>query len=197
MCLKWNTKSNAVSLLQTTEIIAPIPRAVYSVLCAFRRVCRQATALAGVWFVRPIIANFPFFFSVSFFVHWLLHSRCHREPRAGSAVAGSGAAAPWLSLRWSSVLPPERRSLVSQRLVNARGLFCARMLCLLQKPTIDGARVDVAVRLHLCAQACRRIHLLGAACVKIPCRRSYTRTQINRFHPAQLLIPSWICARTV
>lgn len=65
-----------------------------------------------------------FFFPLSFFVHRLLHgehSRSHREPRTGSVVAGSGAAAPW-----SSNLPPERRSLVCQRLVNARGLvLCA------------------------------------------------------------------------
>lgn len=59
MFLKLNTKSNSASLLQTTEIIAPIPRAVYSVLCAFTRVCRQATALAGVWFVHQINANPP------------------------------------------------------------------------------------------------------------------------------------------
>lgn len=61
MIVELNTKSNPVSLLQTTEIIAPIPRAVYSVLCAFRRVRRQATALAGVWFVHQINANFLFF----------------------------------------------------------------------------------------------------------------------------------------
>lgn len=185
MIVELNTKSNPVSLLQTTEIIAPIPRAVYSVLCAFRRVRRQATALAGVWFVHQINANFLFFP-----VHWLLHrkhSRCHREPRTGSVVAGSGAAAPW-----SSNLPPERRSLVCQRLVHARGLFCARILCLLQELTIDGARMDVAVCPYLCAQACTRIHLLRAACAKIHRRRSHARTQINRvrFHPVQLLIPS-------
>lgn len=128
---------------------------------------------------------------ISFFsVHWLLHrkhSRCHREPRTGSVVAGSGAAAPW-----SSNLPPERRSLVCQRLVHARGLFCARILCLLQELTIDGARMDVAVCPYLCVQACTRIHLLRAACAKIHRRRSHARTQINRvrFHPVQLLIPS-------
>lgn len=67
MFLKSNTKIKCVSLPQTTEIIAPIPRAAYSVLCAFRRVCRQATALAGVWFVHQINANFLFFFR-SFFL---------------------------------------------------------------------------------------------------------------------------------
>lgn len=92
LCLKMfsisNTKSNSVSLLQTTEIIAPIPRAVYSVLCAFRRVCRQATALAGVWFVHQINANFLFSFLFFLCIGVYIASMI--------AAIVSRARAPWL-----------------------------------------------------------------------------------------------------
>lgn len=92
MFLKSNTKIKCVSLPQTTEIIAPIPRAAYSVLCAFRRVCRQATALAGVWFVHQINANFLFFsfffLCIGFYIASLLAATVSRAraPRLQAQV---------------------------------------------------------------------------------------------------------------
>lgn len=97
---------------------------------------------------------------------WAAHGlRCCRLRCGGSMIVP-----PPQPLRLSSILPPEGRTLVCQRLVNEQGLFCARMLYLMQKATIGGARMDVAVSLYLCAQACRRIYQLRAAWVKIHCR---------------------------